>query len=149
MLKRGPKPMPDSIKRLRGSFQKSRAQPKQLPIVDAKTPVMPSFLQGRAEELWHERIKSYDARGLNVRGAERVLAHLCALDAQMEATWLRGETPTSAQVTALRAMSSMFYEPPASQPGGGALTPPRKPSPYDEFQTEPSPWNEIFPGNHS
>jgi len=141
LLKPGPKPKPDAMKKLAGTFRKHRAQPKPLPVVDDQAPVMPVFLEGRAAELWRERIAAYDARRLNVRGAERVLAHLCALDASMEAAWLRGETPTAAQTSALRSLSSLFYETPGSQPGGGALNPPSDPPPA-------SPWDQVFRDSH-
>ena len=130
MTKRGPRPRPDELKRLTGTFRKDRAHPRKVKDL-AGQPVMPEFLEGRAAELWHQRLAAYAARRIAVRGSERVLAHLCCLDAALEATWQRGETPTAAMVTAFRTLASLFYEPPASQYGATEAT--AAPSPYDEF----------------
>jgi len=130
MLKPGPKPKPNAVKKLSGTFRKDRA--RDTTVIDQPgRPAMPSFLSPRGKELWQARVARLTAIDVPLRGCERLLGHLCELDAAIEKIWLSGQVPTAAMMTALRTLASLFHEAPAARLGPA-------PGKVD------SPWDALF-----
>src|SRR6185437_4471312 len=99
-MKPGRKPKPDTLKRLSGTFRKDRSR-NQIVVDQTGDPLMPSFLSSRGRDLWQARVARLTAIDVPLRGCERLLGHLCELDAAIEKLWLSGQVPTAAMMTAL------------------------------------------------
>ena len=69
MGKRGPQPQPDEVKELRGTMRKDRSHPREVPVLDGDLRI-PSWLEGDALDLWHEKLATYRERGMSVVGCE-------------------------------------------------------------------------------
>jgi hypothetical protein len=116
MGKRGPAATPDAVKELRGTDRPDRAHPRTVPVLHGD-PVMPEWLEGLADAaaMWRRKVAKYRARGMSVVGCEDQLAHYCAYDAAMIASWLRGEVVTSTAMNVLNKYASQFYDTPSTQ----------------------------------
>jgi hypothetical protein len=134
MGKRGPPPQPDDVKELRGTARPDRAHPRTVPVLHSELRI-PSWLEGHALELWHEKTATYRARGTNVAGCESLLAQYCAYEAMTIECWQahwrwdpvsefpRPAPPSAAQENALKNLAAQFYDTlPSqySQQAGGA-----------------------------
>jgi hypothetical protein len=128
MGKRGPKAIPDEVKELRGTARPDRAHPRAVPALHSELRI-PSWLEGLALDLWHEKTAMYRERGMNVRGCESMLAQYCAYEAMTIEGWQaywwwdpasefpRPNPPSAAQQNALKNLASQYYDTFASQYG--------------------------------
>lgn len=116
MARCGPKPRPDSVKLLKGTFQPSRAR---APIVATLVGdvVPPKWLKGEALKVWREKVAIYAHRSQSVVGCEGSLAQYCGLEADLIDSWKRKVDIPVAKINAHRIYASEFYDTPASQQG--------------------------------
>jgi hypothetical protein len=126
MGKRGPPPTPDDVKELRGTMRKDRSHPREVPLLNGDLRI-PSWLEGRALDLWEDKTAMYRDRGMSVKGCESILAQYCAYEAMMVETWLayyswresdgerRPNPPSAAMENAFKNLACQFYDAPAAQ----------------------------------
>ena len=126
MGKRGPPPIPDDVKELRGTARPDRAHPRTVPVLRGELRI-PTWLEGHALELWHEKTATYRKRGMSVVGCESMLAQYCAYEAMTIECWKdyyswdptsedpRPNPPSAAQENALKNLASQFFDSPSSQ----------------------------------
>src|ERR1700730_11369812 len=86
MGKRGPPALPDDVKELRGTARPDRAHPRTVPVLSGELRI-PSWLEDRALELWHEKTATYRERGISVVGCESLLAQYCSYEAMTVECW--------------------------------------------------------------
>src|SRR5690349_15559359 len=128
MARRGPKGIDPSEKKKRGTEQPcrkvevlfsdhaSRPDPEDIPP--------PPWLNETAKKIWREKINRYRQRNQKIGGFEDLLAHYCALEADLiDKYYKKDNVPPMAMVNAHRIYASEFYDTPASQKvpaaGGG------------------------------
>ena len=126
MGKRGPPAIPDDVKELRGTARRDRRHPRTVPVLHSELRI-PSWLEGLALDLWHEKTARYRERGLSVVGCESMLAQYCAYEAMTIECWKeyyrwdptsefpRPNPPSAAQENALKNFASQFYDTPVTQ----------------------------------
>jgi hypothetical protein len=124
MGRRGPKPTPNKIKLIRGTFQNQTATTELVPPLEGEPGKPPRFLNASARRLWADHLATYRRRGQNVAGCEPALAQYVALEAELERRYkVRLEIPT-AMITAYRMLACEFFDTPASQIGKGKTATP-------------------------
>lgn len=118
-MKRGAKPLPDAMKIVKGTFQPCRStEPVVQPLNGPVTP--PEWVQGKALELWNEKVRIYERRGQSVVGCESALAQYCQVEADLIDRWQRGKDVPVALINSHRIYANEFYDTPASQHAAGA-----------------------------
>jgi hypothetical protein len=123
-----PRPKPDHLKIIDGTFRAERAHPEVVPALDGD-PVKPKWLTGRGAAIWKEKLSVYRRRGQSVVGCESALAQYCALEASMIDGYRRREKPIASEVNTYRTFAREFYDTPASQlaKAAGSAAPPKNP----------------------
>jgi hypothetical protein len=124
MAKRGPKPTPNRLKILRGTFKAQTAHDEVVAPLPGTLADPPPWLGTLGRRLWTEHAATYARRGQSVVGCEAALAQYVALEAQLIET-RRKRRPISAGIlTAYRMFASEFFDTPASQIGRGKTATP-------------------------
>jgi hypothetical protein len=124
VAKRGPKPTPNRLKVLRGTFKAQTAHDAVVAELPGTLGDPPAWLSPSARQLWADHAATYERRGQSVVGCEAALAQYVALEDQLIAT-RRKRRPVSAGImTAFRMFASEFFDTPASQVGRGKTATP-------------------------
>jgi hypothetical protein len=110
----GPRPKPDHLKLLDGTFRRDRSHPLVVAPLPGE-PVKPAWLKGRAAKIWLEKTAVYRRRGQSVAGCEAALAQYCSLEAAMIELYRQKQRPTATDVNTYRTLAREFYDTPASQ----------------------------------
>jgi phage terminase small subunit len=114
MARRGTKPQPDALKVIKGTFEAAKSHQPAVKLLEG-TPTPPKWLQGRALELWHEKVAIYQRRGQPVVGCEAALAQYCSLENELIDAYTRQLDIPVAKINAHRIYANEFYDTPASQ----------------------------------
>jgi phage terminase small subunit len=117
MAKRGRKPQPTEVKKLKGETRPSRLPEKVIEFpVSEKVPPAPSWLKSKdGRELWNELAGQLFAQRIMADVDRHALAHLCQLHGEIVSGYRRKVSPTAAELSQLRMYFSEFGVTPSSR----------------------------------
>ena len=114
MGQRGPKPLPEHIKVIRGTNRPSRRAQWAVVSVDGEIQY-PTWVKGKARKFFPERVDIYELRGIDIRGCEEMLGHYANLHVLIQAQWTKGTEPKKGMLDMPKSYAIQFYDVPASQ----------------------------------
>lgn len=102
----------------RGTSQPCRARENVVAPISGEV-VRPAWITGRARKLFDQRIAVYKKRGQQIAGCEEMIAHYCALSADIEARRKAHQPVSASDMNALKGWAVLFYDVSAAQVESG------------------------------